>query len=386
MGDAYRRSNEYIKLREGLGRKLKNVKKIENKVLQVDALTMASRDYCLTGEHGESERLLVQCFELLDNIRESGHIPNFIVRARLMLALRNKAMLFERRSISVNGFLLRGDAEKAIEIFEYASNLVSESVDHDDITSVLLCNLDLARLYCSIGEFDSGICFASICINDMNKAGVTEIPDMSISDAQELLGLIYLKKFSDLKCGGQDPFNGNELLQRAKSCFLTNGSNSTCKRTYLCSAQVNYFLGDTDKAYMDLAVFLDISILYDPLLCGGCEQKSGEEAVTKRCSGCKSTCYCSSRCQTLHWKRSHTQFDIRHKILCPLLSYWRKRWRNEMKEISGSKEKGIFCTRVKEQGNEIVTETCRSKFKKFFEGLLQKKEQAQEVLSLQALD
>ncbi len=124
---------------------------------------------------------------------------------------------------------------------------------------------------------------------------------------------------------------------------------------------------------MYIATFLDDAVVNGPDHCGGCHQRTG--TFTKRCSGCKSTCYCSSRCQTLHWK-THNIFPhfVRHKFLCPLISYWRKKWKKELKERSKSDENDEekFNSRWEneEYMDEILTDTCRSRFKDFFWSLL----------------
>ncbi len=148
----------------------------------------------------------------------------------------------------------------------------------------------------------------------------------------------------------------------------------------IARAQVHYFQHETTKAYICLAKFLDTSIVTGSLTCGGCYQHN-RTGNMKQCSGCKTTCYCSGRCQNFDWKTDISARGITHKILCPLMSHWRKKSKKEKskdengeEEYYGRLENGeeIDDSCHEEQIYERLTELCLYKFKQFFESLLQR--------------
>ncbi len=194
--------------------------------------------------------------------------------------------------------MLQIDAEKALEMLIEACRLITGPIDTRRDKDVHMLSpekyMTIARLYSEIGEFDLGIERATHSIKHFKERS-----ELSPDEAFQILGCIYLNKFYGPKRNEQDTFDGSGILELAKKCQerASETAPSSKKNYILISAQIHYFLHDTDRAYNFLAVFLDLSFTQDSFSCGCCQQKSGDDVVTKRCSGCKTTCYCSSRCQ-----------------------------------------------------------------------------------------
>ena len=96
--------------------------------------------------------------------------------------------------------------------------------------------------------------------------------------------------------------------------------NQVSTEMYLIHAQLFYFNGDKHHAYRHLESYLDGHLAECKLKCYTCQQRVREGSVSFSCESCLVASYCDRRHQKLTWKKDR----ICHRVLCPLLGYWRK--------------------------------------------------------------
>ena len=108
-----------------------------------------------------------------------------------------------------------------------------------------------------------------------------------------------------------------ELLCHAETYSLQVDEVST--EMYLTQAQLFYFNGDKREAYRHLELYLDAYLAECKLSCYSCKQRVRDGSVPYSCASCMVASYCGRKHQKLTWKNER----ICHKVLCPLLGYWR---------------------------------------------------------------
>lgn len=89
---------------------------------------------------------------------------------------------------------------------------------------------------------------------------------------------------------------------------------------HLTHAQLFYFNGNENQAYTHLKQYLDDRLTECKLGCYTCKQRIQKEYFSMTCACCKVALYCDKIHQHLTWKNER----ICHKVLCPLLRYWRR--------------------------------------------------------------
>jgi len=116
---------------------------------------------------------------------------------------------------------------------------------------------------------------------------------------------------------------------------------------YLIRAQLFYFNdgdGDKHQAYQQLELYLDACLRDCKLTCYTCNQRIRTGSVPFSCACCKVASYCDRRHQKMTWKKER----ICHRVLCPLLGYWRKakkkRRRNGSDEGDHRENERVFDT------------------------------------------
>ena len=120
---------------------------------------------------------------------------------------------------------------------------------------------------------------------------------------------------------------------------------------HLTQAHLFYFSGDKQhQAYHHLELYLDACLAECKLSCYSCKQRVRHGSVLFSCASCIVASYCGRKHQKLTWKNER----ICHKVLCPLLGYWR------MEKEKWKKHKGLT--------NEDRSEYVRV-FETFFESI-----------------
>jgi hypothetical protein len=88
---------------------------------------------------------------------------------------------------------------------------------------------------------------------------------------------------------------------------------------HLIDAQLYYFEGNKEQAYLHLELYLDVFFVECKLTCYTCKQRVRTGSVPFSCASCRVASYCDRKHQKMTWKKER----ICHKVLCPLLGYWR---------------------------------------------------------------
>ncbi len=393
-------------LREYIEMRLKITRDMGNEELECVIMIDTSTVYYKLVEYDKALNMLDESLELLKKMKEViGITGNRTIMKMEISALYNRGLSIKQRSMAINGVLLPSDAEEALEMFNKAYKLATYESDIEmiGIFGLPMIFEEIARIHLEMREFDLALKHANRSIelyhqqiNNMPGRAIVGVK-ISISHVHLLLGQLYLNKFHDLTLCDHicEPYDGRNARDLHSSMYhIEMGANTA--RKMITRAQVYYLQRETTKAYIYLATFLDTSIAEDPLMCGVCQQQNRSGSEMKQCSGCKIACYCSTRCQKIHWKTSIGVNSIPHKMLCPLLSYWRKKCKKEMKgKPKGENDEEEFDqwkmndeqiddNLHEEQIYERLTESCRSKFYLFFESLKQRgQEQARAKIQRQ---
>jgi tetratricopeptide (TPR) repeat protein len=105
-------------------------------------------------------------------------------------------------------------------------------------------------------------------------------------------------------------------------CYATEHSTQLDEfptEMHLAQAQLFYFNGGKHEAYRHLELYLDDKLAYCKLSCYTCKQRVRHGSVPFSCASCMVASYCGRKHQKMTWKNER----ICHKVLCPLLGYWR---------------------------------------------------------------
>ena len=125
-----------------------------------------------------------------------------------------------------------------------------------------------------------------------------------------------------------------------------------CTEMILISAQLFYFNDDKHESYRHLELYMDARLAECKLSCHCCKQRVRHGSVPFSCASCMVASYCGTKHQKMTWKNER----ICHKVLCPLLGYWRiAKKRKTRRESNG-------------EGNEDRSEYVRV-FETFFESI-----------------
>ena len=133
-------------------------------------------------------------------------------------------------------------------------------------------------------------------------------------------GGVYEGEFEDGKRNGKGKytFASGDVYEGE---FKDGKKNGNGKHTSLLDmVQEPYFLGDTDNVHLMLERYLDVTVKQGPSHCQACHQICAKDAIMDKCSVCKVARYCIQTHQIYAWKRGR----LSHKVMCPLLTRWRK--------------------------------------------------------------
>jgi tetratricopeptide (TPR) repeat protein len=106
---------------------------------------------------------------------------------------------------------------------------------------------------------------------------------------------------------------------------------------HLTQAQLFYCNGDKDEAYRHLELYLDDTLAYCKISCYTCEQRVRHGSVPFTCASCMVASYCGRN----HQKMTYKNQRICHKVLCPLLGYWRMAKKKQKEQKKQKKQKGL---------------------------------------------
>ena len=160
------------------------------------------------------------------------------------------------------------------------------------------------------------------------------------------MALTYLEQYCTDTALDHD--QRTELLRDAKCFSLLVPIVSTEK--HLISSQLFYFDNDKHEAYRHLELYLDARLAECKLSCYTCKQRVRQGSVPFTCASCMVASYCGRKHQKMTWKNER----ICHRVLCPLLGYWRIAKKKQKKHKELTNEDRFECVRVFETFFESI--------------------------------
>ena len=164
--------------------------------------------------------------------------------------------------------------------------------------------------YRELNKFDQSIeTLHQLCLNSTRTDG------KMLLQANEAMAQTYLEQYCN-----DTTLTINQrthILRHATEYSVQVDEDST--EMQLILAQLFYFHGKTHEAYGHLELYLDARSAACKLTCYTCEQWVRHGSVPFSCASCRVASYCDRKHQKMTWKNER----ICHRVLCPLLGYWR---------------------------------------------------------------
>ena len=164
--------------------------------------------------------------------------------------------------------------------------------------------------YRELNKFDQSIeTLHQLCLNSTRTDG------KMLLQANEAMAQTYLEQYCN-----DTTLTINQrthILRHATEYSVQVDEDST--EMQLILAQLFYFHGKTHEAYGHLELYLDARSAACKLTCYTCEQWVRHGSVPFSCASCRVASYCDRKHQKMTWKNE----PICHRVLCPLLGYWR---------------------------------------------------------------
>jgi len=223
-------------------------------------------------------------------------------------------------SLRLANTLLRHSAENEAEAFAILQKELDCCVDPLDREMILI---DMGKEYRKIKKWDQSIeALNQLCL-------FATRPDRTmLSQANEATAQTYLEQYCTDTTLTID--QRTQTLCQAKMYSFRVHTVST--EMHLTHAQLSYFNGDKQQAYHHLELYLDARLAECKLTCYTCKQRVRHGSVPFSCASCRVASYCGRKHQKMTWKNER----ICHKVLCPLLGYWRmvKKKQKKQKELT----------------------------------------------------
>ena len=225
-------------------------------------------------------------------------------------------------SVDLARTLLRHSAANEAEAFAIFHEELDRRVDPLDREEILF---EMGTEYRKLHKWDQSIeaLHQLSCLSSTHLDG-TMPPQANIAMAQT-----YLEQYCTDTTLTID--QRTEILCRVKPYSLKVDDVST--EMHLTQAQLFYFNGDKHEAYRHLELYLDAYLAECKLRCYTCEQRVRHGSVPFSCASCMVASYCGRKHQKMTWKNER----ICHKVLCPLLGYWRMAKKGKQRKESNGK-------------------------------------------------
>jgi len=203
--------------------------------------------------------------------------------------------------------LLRHSAANEAEAFVIFQEELDRCVDPLD-RQVILIRMGIE--YRKLHKWDQSIeALHQLCLSSTRPDGTM------LSLQHEAMAQTYLERYcNDITL---DIDQRKEILRNATQ--HSNQVDEVSTEMHLTQAQLFSFNGDKHEAYRHLELYLDARVAECKLSCYSCKQRVRHGSVPFSCASCLVASYCGRKHQKLTWKNER----ICHKVLCPLLGYWR---------------------------------------------------------------
>jgi len=218
--------------------------------------------------------------------------------------------------------LLRHSADNEAEAFAIFQEELDRCEDPLDREEILF---EMGTGYRNLNKWDQSIkALRQLCLSSTRPADGTMAPQANGAMAQT-----YLEQYcTDATL---DTDQRTKILRHATDHSIL--VHETPNEMHLTQAQLFYFNGDKQQAYHHLKLYLDARLVECKLRCYTCKQRVRHGSVTFSCASCGVASYCGRKHQKMTWKNER----ICHKVLCPLLGYWRMAKKGKKRRESNGK-------------------------------------------------
>jgi len=206
-------------------------------------------------------------------------------------------------------FLKKHSAANEAEAFEIFQKELA-NCQHPDREIILF---HMGEEYSKRKQWKQAVKTLQLCLSVSRKKTTAITPK-----ANEVLAKTYLEQY----CvdDALDTDQRREVLKLATSYSRKAKPSEITTGMHLTRSQLFYFNNDKHRAYQHLKKYLDARLDECKHCCYTCEQRVRTGSVPRKCESCKVALYCDSEHQKMSWKNER----ICHKVLCPLLGFWRK--------------------------------------------------------------
>ena len=271
-------------------------------------------------------------------MRENGMLPSLEGRAEFGLCNYNAAIHHfknateseqrVRDNLKLGQALLRrrkGNEVEAFQIFQTEMNDFFGARFHTSL------DIELEEILLCMGVESRKLKKWSQSIEYLEKLIAIRESDTMQSQANKAMAETYLEQYcTDTTL---DIDQRTQILQLATTYAQSVDVETT--DMHLIRAQLFYVNdGDKQHAYQQLELYLDVSLLDCKLKCYTCDQRIRSGSVPFSCACCKVASYCDRRHQKMTWKKER----ICHRVLCPLLGYWRKAKKRQRRNGSAKED------------------------------------------------
>ena len=227
---------------------------------------------------------------------------------------------------------------------------------HPTIRAKILINMGIE--YRKLHKWDQSIeALRQLCLSSTHEDDTIKF------QANEAMAQTYLEQCcTDTSL---DIDQQKEMLYLAKKYSTRIHIVST--ELHLISAQLSYFNGDKHWAYRHLELYLENRLHECKLSCYCCKQRVRHGSVPFSCASCRVASYCDRKHQKMTWKNER----ICHRVLCPLLGYWRRaKKRKRRRESTGERDEDrseyvrvfeTFFESICPYAKKCVIDSCRLK-------------------------
>jgi len=219
-------------------------------------------------------------------------------------------------SVDLATTLLRHSADNEAEAFAIFQEELDRCVDPIDREII---GTHMGTEYRKLNKWDQSIEALQLCLSSSRPDGTMLSP--LIHKIHETMANTYLEQYC----------TDNTLDIDQRTDILRHATDHSNLVVPLTQAQLFYFNGDKQQAYHHLELYLDTRMAECELSCYTCKQRVRHGSVPFSCASCRVASYCGRRHQKMTWKNER----ICHKVLCPLLGYWR------MEKKKQKKRKGL---------------------------------------------
>ena len=212
--------------------------------------------------------------------------------------------------------LLKHSADNEAEAFAIFQKKLDLCVDPLRREKILI---EMGTEYRKLNKWDQSIeTFRQLCQPS------TRPESTMLHEANEGMAQTYLEQYCTDTTLTID--QRTQLLCHATDHY--NQVDEISTKRHLTQAQLFYFNGDKLQAYRHLELYLDDRLADCKLTCYTCQQRVRRGSVPFSCASCKVASYCGRKHQKMTWKNER----VCHKVLCPLLGYWRMAKKKQKKQ------------------------------------------------------